>query len=55
MEANKPFGEQRRAVLTADQQKKFDDMRRQMAVVVPVVQEDKRKARSRTRTNQSLL
>jgi hypothetical protein len=30
METNKTFGDQRRAVLTADQQKKFDDMRAKM-------------------------
>jgi len=30
METNKTFGDQRRAVLNADQQKKFDDMRAKM-------------------------
>jgi protein CpxP len=30
MEANKPFGEQRRAVLTPEQQAKFDEMRAKM-------------------------
>ena len=31
MEANKPFGDQRRAVLTPEQQTKFDELRAKMA------------------------